>query len=57
MERRLTALLLVPRLRIVAGTGSKLRARRNAHEHLLDHASILEGAGTRTRRYACSGIQ
>jgi hypothetical protein len=25
-KRRLTALLLVPRLRIVAGTGSKLRA-------------------------------
>ena len=42
-NRRLTALLLVPRLTIGAGNGSRLRRilpRRHADEHLLDHATI-----------------
>ena len=42
-NRRLTALLLVPRLRIVAGTGSRaprIAPGGDAHQHLLDHAAI-----------------
>ena len=42
-NRRLTALLLVPRLFMVGGTGSKLRAYRRVatpKKQLLDHATI-----------------